>query len=273
MRYANLSHHPLLSAHDERALAQTIEAGVEAQERIDAQCAEPGDRRLVVDGGRARQRFIESNLRLVFSIVNRMGAPGHVDRADMVQDGMVGLDKAVDRFDWRKGHKFSTYATWWIRNAVQRGLEHTASTVRIPAHRASELRVALATNEGDANQLTDKHRAMLALSSIDSLDRASVDSGSVADTIAAEIGPEREWEISHAREAVGELLSLIDPTTADIIVARYGLDGTEPRTYAEIGAEVGLSSEAARRRLVRALERLRGDAERLVADDDLAPAA
>ena len=112
----------LLTAADERHLAKAIEAGRRARRRLDAGGGHDGDPELVVEGDQARSHFIEANLRLVQSIANKFSLPPHLDREDLVQDGMIGLDKAVEKFDWRRGYKFSTYATWWIRQSIQRGL-------------------------------------------------------------------------------------------------------------------------------------------------------
>ena len=126
----------LLTADDERVLAKAIEAGRRAAQRVADGCADVGDEQLIIDGENARHHFIEANVRLVQSIANKFNVPMHLDRDDLVQDGMIGLDKAVDKFDWRRGYKFSTYATWWIRQAIQRGLEASATTIRIPGHRS-----------------------------------------------------------------------------------------------------------------------------------------
>ena len=140
----------LLTAQDERELSKAIEAGRAARKRIDAGDARPDDHELVERGAEARSHFIEANIRLVQSIANRFSVPAHLDREDIVQDGMIGLEKAVEKFDWRRGYKFSTYATWWIRQSIQRGLEASATTIRIPGNRTRELRTALsATVHGE----------------------------------------------------------------------------------------------------------------------------
>lgn len=258
MSYTAVTRHArLLTAADEVRLAKAIEAGAEAQERIRLGVAEKGDHRLVAAGSAAHTRFMEANLRLVLSQASKMRVPRHVDRQDVIQDGMVGLDRAVGKFDWRRGYKFSTYATWWIRQSMQRGLEHTASTVRIPAHRSSELHQALANADQTGDRLTPKLAHVAALAHLDSLDR-SIGDGTIADVNAAEEpGPDTLHEIDHDREVARDLLHELDPTTADAVRARFGLDGGEPASYADIGAELGVTAEAARRRVVRGLERLR----------------
>ncbi len=260
---------PLLSPADEVALAKRIAAGVAAEARISDGEADETDRAAVAAGRRARRRFIEANLRLVISIAARTRIPAHVDRDDLIQDGMIGLDRAVDKFDWRKGYRFSTYATWWIRQAIQRGLERTAGTITIPAHRSSELRTALAGVEGDPSRLPSPLAAVAALTHLDSLDRPLGDGdATVADLAAADTaGPDTEVEESTERRAVRSLLDTLDPVTAELVAARFGLDGAEPATFTAIASERGVSAEAVRRRINRALARLRPDALHLVSED------
>ena len=149
-------HRALLTAADERWLAQAIETGRAARTRLANGTDVPGDAELVEEGERARHHFIEANVRLVQSIANRFSVPAHLDREDIVQDGMIGLEKAVEKYDWRRGYKFSTYATWWIRQSIQRGLEASATTIRIPGHRTRELRNAVATSTATGVRLDDE---------------------------------------------------------------------------------------------------------------------
>jgi RNA polymerase sigma factor (sigma-70 family) len=263
---------PLLTADEEVALAQQIEQGVLARERADAGRPEPGDAEIIGVAERARHRFIEANMRLVISIAGRSKLPPHSDRNDAIQDGMVGLDRAVEKFDWRKGYKFSTYATWWIRQAIQRGMENTAATIRIPAHRASELNTTLASVGGDPSQLPPRLASIAALSNIDSIDRPLPDANqTLGDMVADDTSsPEDEAQANVDRGAIEALLSELDTSTARAIISRFGLDGGEPATYATIADQIGVSPEAARRRVVRALERLRPEAVRLVGADEFA---
>ena len=174
----------LLTACDERVLAEAIEAGRNAARRIADGSADAGDEQLVIDGENARHHFIEANVRLVQSIANKFNVPMHLDRDDLVQDGMIGLDKAVEKFDWRRGYKFSTYATWWIRQSIQRGLEASATTIRIPGHRTRELRNAATANSG---HLTGDLAMIDMLSHLESMDRPLGDS---TDTIGAMVRSE-----------------------------------------------------------------------------------
>ena len=123
---------PLLTAMEERELSQIIEKGAQAAAKI-----ENGERSIelqrdVRNAAAAKDRFIRANLRLVVSVARRYPLPPGMDLLDLVQEGNIGLEHAVDKFDWRKGFKFSTYATFWIRQAIGRALDQKASLVRLP---------------------------------------------------------------------------------------------------------------------------------------------
>jgi len=131
----------LLTKDDEARLAQAIEEGRAAQAALDAGARGAQAtklRRAVREGERARDDFVEANLRLVVSVARRYQHHG-LSLLDLVQEGNLGLIRAVEKFDWRKGFKFSTYATWWIRQAIQRGIANTGRTIRLPAHAFDEV--------------------------------------------------------------------------------------------------------------------------------------
>ena len=130
--------HPLLRADEEVALAQAIEAGTKAAARLGSGSTLATKTRekllaQVNEGERARKVFIEANLRLVVSIARRYQGFG-LPLLDLIQDGNVGLLRAVEKFEWRRGFKFSTYATWWIRQGITRGLADRSRTIRLPVH-------------------------------------------------------------------------------------------------------------------------------------------
>lgn len=211
--------------------------------------------------------FIEANLRLVQSIANKSSLPAHLDREDLVQDGMIGLDKAVQKFDWRRGYKFSTYATWWIRQSIQRGLEASATTIRIPGQRTRELRSALAENAITGARLGAEHARIDMLSQPESMDRRIGDGFDTIGTLVASEDEATDDAVLRrlAREQIATLLDCLDDTSAFAIVARYGLSGQEPATYGAIGDELGITAQAARRRVERAISKLRGQAEPVAA--------
>jgi RNA polymerase primary sigma factor len=260
-------HRALLTAADERWLAQAIEAGRAAAVRVADGAALDGDDVLVAEGQRARHHFIEANVRLVQSIANRFSVPAHVDRDDIVQDGMVGLEKAVEKFDWRRGYKFSTYATWWIRQSIQRGLESSASTIRIPGHRTRELRTAVAATAASGARLDDELAMIDMLSQLESMDRPI---GDGPDTLGALVasddeGPDETAARRVARQQIESLLDHLDDTSAFAVAARFGLRGREPATFAVIAAELGVTPQAVRRRVERAIVKLRPHAEPIAA--------
>jgi RNA polymerase primary sigma factor len=228
--------------------------------------ARDGDAELIADGERARHHFIEANVRLVQSIANKFSVPVHLDRDDIVQDGMIGLEKAVTKFDWRRGYKFSTYATWWIRQSIQRGLESSGSTIRIPGHRTRELRTALAaTLTGE--RLSDELAMIDMLSQLESMDRSIGDGPDTLGTLVAcdDEGPDDAAERLITGEQVEALLDHLDETSAYAVAARFGLRGHEPGTFATIAAALGVTPQAVRRRVERAIAKLRTHAEPIAA--------
>jgi len=260
-------HRALLTAADERWLAQAIEAGRTAQLRLAEGCALEGDDDIVAEGERARHHFIEANVRLVQSIANRFSVPVHLDREDIVQDGMLGLEKAVEKFDWRRGYKFSTYATWWIRQSIQRGLEASATTIRIPGHRTRELRTAIAAATATGARLDDDLAMIDMLSQLDSMDRPIGEGSDTLGTLVAssDEGPDEAAERRVARKQIDALLEHLDDTSAFAVAARFGLRGNEPATFATIAEELGVTPQAVRRRVERAIAKLRVHAEPIAA--------
>jgi RNA polymerase primary sigma factor len=260
-------HRALLSAADERWLSQSIEAGRAARTRIENGTTQQGDHDLVAEGERARHHFIEANVRLVQSIANRFSVPIHLDRDDIVQDGMIGLEKAVEKFDWRRGYKFSTYATWWIRQSIQRGLEASATTIRIPGHRTRELRNAIAANTATGQRLDDDLAKIDMLTQLESMDRPIGEGSDTIGTLVAsnDEGPDEAAERQVAREQIDALLEHLDDTSAFAVAARFGLRGNEPATFAAIADELGVTPQAVRRRVERAIAKLRTHAEPIAA--------
>ena len=162
---------PLLTAEEERELSQIIEKGVAA--RRGSTKARHGRelRARSAQAAKAKDRFIRANLRLVVSVARRYPLPPGMELLDLIQEGNLGLEHAVDKFDWRKGFKFSTYATFWIRQAIGRALDQKASLVRLPGDRSASLRAALRQVAGDGDELDDEHARLHRLTTPTSLDR------------------------------------------------------------------------------------------------------
>ena len=132
----------LLNAEEERELSRVIEAGRDSAERLANGEKGAALKASVASAADAKDRFIRANLRLVVSIARRYPLPQGMDLLDLIQEGNLGLEHAVDKFDWRRGFKFSTYATFWIRQAIGRALDQKASLVRLPGDRSASLRAA-----------------------------------------------------------------------------------------------------------------------------------
>ncbi len=264
---------PLLTADEERELSQIIEKGRDAQERIDEGENSAENRRAVRAAARAKDRFIRANLRLVVSVARRYPLPPSMELLDLIQEGNLGLEHAVDKFDWRKGFKFSTYATFWIRQAIGRALDQKASLVRLPGDRSASLRAALRQVSGDGDELDDEHARLHRLTTPTSLDRTigDDDSNELVDLLPdANDGPETEVMAKAEETMVTGLLDVLDPRARYAVEQRFGLNDGRKRSYREVGEELGVTAEAARRLVKRAVSAVRDQAGDVMADFDAA---
>jgi RNA polymerase primary sigma factor len=254
---------PLLTADEERELSQTIERGREAQERIDAGERGRELRRAARDAARAKDRFIRANLRLVVSIARRYPLPPSMELLDLIQEGNLGLEHAVDKFDWRKGFKFSTYATFWIRQAIGRALDQKASLVRLPGDRSASLRAALRQASGDGEELDDENARLYRLTTPTSLDRpvGDDDGSELVDLLAADVPtPEQVMVDREEEQTLHDLLEVLDTRARFAVEQRFGLTDGRKRSYREVGEELGVTAEAARRLVKRAVDAVREEA-------------
>ncbi len=259
---------PLLTAADERELARAIEAGREASAKLAGGADSTELHRAVRQGARAKDRFIRANLRLVVSIARKYPLPQGMDLGDLIQEGNLGLEHAVDKFDWRKGFKFSTYATFWIRQAIGRAMDTKGSLVKLPGDRAAALRAQLRAASGDAEQLDADSANLHRLSTPVSLDRKVGDDGdaSLGDLVAsAVISPEEAVIDAVSSELLTGLLDTLDQRARYAVEARFGLIDGEKRSFREVGEDLGVTAEAARRLVKRAVEGLRDHAARILA--------
>ncbi len=258
---------PLLDRDQERELAQKIEAGHEAQRRLDAGEHGVELKRAVREGARARDHFIRANLRLVVNLARRYPLPSGMDLLDLVQEGNLGLEHAVEKFDWRKGFKFSTYATFWIRQAIGRALDQKGSLVRLPGERSAELRAALRAVSGEGGDLDAELANLHRLSTPTSLDRTVGDDGEqeLVDLLPDAVpGPESVVLDQMHEDAVLGLLDRLEPRARAAVEQRFGLADGQVRSFREVGDALGITAEGARRIVNRAVASLQEDADRLV---------
>jgi RNA polymerase primary sigma factor len=254
---------PLLTAMEERELSQIIERGRAAADRLAAGEKSRELRKDVQAAAAAKDRFIRSNLRLVVSVARRYPMPPGMELLDLIQEGNLGLEHAVDKFDWRKGFKFSTYATFWIRQAIGRALDQKASLVRLPGDRSASLRAALRAVAGDSDELDDEHARLHRLTTPTSLDRpVGDDDGSELIDLIADVKPSPEdVVIDREQDAlVTSLLDVLDPRARYAVEQRFGLHDGRKRSYREVGDELGVTAEAARRLVKRAVNAVKEEA-------------
>jgi len=251
---------PLLTAEDERELSRIIEAGREAQEQLDNGKRSVALKRQVAEAAKAKDRFIRSNLRLVVSIARRYPLPQGMDLLDLIQEGNLGLEHAVV--------KFSTYATFWIRQAIGRALDQKASLIRIPGDRSASLRAALRQASGDGETLDQTNAELHRLTTPVSLDKTVGDDGdaTLGDLMANGDGtPEDHVMTLVDSELLDELLGTLDSRARFAVESRFGLVDGERKSFREVGEQLGVTAEAARRLVSRAVAGLRDDAERILA--------
>jgi len=253
----------LLNAEEERELSRVIEAGRDAAERLAAGEKGAALKASVAKAAEAKDRFIRANLRLVVSIARRYPLPQGMDLLDLIQEGNLGLEHAVDKFDWRKGFKFSTYATFWIRQAIGRALDQKASLVRLPGDRSASLRAALRQVSGDGDELDEEHARLHRLATPTSLDRVvgDDDGSELIDLLADDTpGPEDMLLSSEEDREVLGLLDVLDGRARRAVEQRFGIHDGRRRSYREVGEELGVTAEAARRMVKRAVIAVRNEA-------------
>lgn len=259
---------PLLNAQEERELSQIIERGAEARAKKEAGETDRQIERAIRAAARAKDRFIRANLRLVVSVARRYPLPPGMELLDLIQEGNLGLEHAVDKFDWRRGFKFSTYATFWIRQAIGRALDQKASLIRIPGDRSASLRAALRQASGDGETLDQQNAELHRLTTPVSLDKTVGDDGdaTLGDLMAnGDATPEENVMALVDSDLLDELLGTLDARARYAVEARFGLLDGERKSFREVGESLGVTAEAARRLVSRAVAGLRDDAERILA--------
>jgi RNA polymerase primary sigma factor len=270
---------PLLTADDEVRLAKTMEQGREAS-RLLEDATEPKERvrlrRQITAGDEARRQFIQSNLRLVVSIAKRY-PQANLSFLDLIQEGNLGLIRAVEKFEYRKGFKFSTYATWWIRQAITRAIADKSRTIRVPVHMIDTITAVQTAETNLVKRLgrapTDDEVAAesgVELKKVRDAKRLAPEPVSIFLPVgedSAVLGDFIEDTESAAAfdlvmlqlnlESLNIVLNRLEDRERRILEMRYGLNGREPATLDEVGREFNVTRERIRQIETRAIQKLR----------------
>jgi RNA polymerase sigma factor (sigma-70 family) len=292
---SDIGRYELLTKDDEVRLARAIEDGAAARQELDAaRTLTPAQRRelrsCVRRGEEAERVFVQSNLRLVVSIAKKYQASG-LPLLDLVQEGNLGLMHAVEKFDWRKGFKFSTYATWWIRQAITRGIANTGRTIRLPVHAGDTLSRLQKARSGLEVSLGRAPTVAELAAEIDIAEEKVLEALLVAAEPLSLSEPLREdgdaelGDLVEDRSAVSpfdvaatamlphevdRLLEPLDTREREILTLRFGLDRGLPRTLEEVGDHFHLTRERIRQIEARAMSKLRHPSSNIGARDLLA---
>lgn len=283
---AEMGRTPLLERAEEIALAKAIEAGKEATQRLDTPGLElsPEEarrlRKLVREGEAAMDRMILANLRLVVSIARRYRRVGGLDLLELIQEGNIGLMTAIERFDWRKGFKLSTYASWWIKQAITRAIHDKARTIRLPVHTGEKVMVV----ERVRAQLTSELSREPTLNELAkavgvkpeylqdllgrtqqtvSLDAPATSSDENATALGDMIAGVIHHELENAADGitnaalVAKYLEILPIREREVLELRFGLADGTPWTLEEIGGRYSLTRERIRQIETKALLRIR----------------
>jgi RNA polymerase sigma factor (sigma-70 family) len=271
----------LLTAEEEVELAHRMEAGRAAERKLQSgQELTPRERRAlqrqVRDGLAARRRFIQANLRLVVSIAKRYQHSG-LPFLDLIQEGNLGLIRAVEKFDWRKGFKFSTYATWWIRQAISRAIADKSRTIRVPVHLVDTItQVHHAENDlwkrlgRPPSDAEVAEQAGLTVDKVEEARRYAHDPVSLFEPVGeddavlgdfiedADAADPFEVALTSSRlDELEEVFGRLDERERLVLIMRYGLGNTEPKTLDEVGRYFNITRERVRQIESRALAKLR----------------
>lgn len=289
----------LLSADEEVDLAKQIEAGILAEQALDRgelfSRREQRDLKFLAHSGvRARNHFIEANLRLVLSISRGYLGRG-VEYMDLVQEGNIGLIRAVEKFDFKQGNKFSTYATWWVRQAITRAIADQARTIRIPVHMVEKLNVLARRRHELTGDLLRSPTAQELAADLDERVETieywtqiarqvlSLDGPLPDEWVRSDVVPDPDWaaniiddqgvepldHLDHLllREQVDDVLTFLTEREEGVLRMRFGLDSGEPMTLDAIGVEYGVTRERIRQIEKTALDKLReSDTTRVLMD-------
>ncbi|WP_433612576.1 sigma-70 family RNA polymerase sigma factor [Dactylosporangium sp. CA-139114] len=267
---AQMRRHPILTAEAEVALGRRIQLGLAARERLNGDADVASVRGLIDDGDRARDELVRSNLRLVVSVAQRYAqSAGDLDFDDLVQEGIVGLQRAAEKFDPGLGFKFSTYATWWIRQAIGRGIDMAGYPIRLPVHvwervrkingyarsfesrhgrqpTLREVAEGVEMDAADVQALLDISRPLVRLDTPVGDDDGG---GTLGELLMSNVMPAPEEALladDVADQVSGIIHSRFDPRSVDILERRFGFVNDEPATLEEIAQVHGVTRERVR---------------------------
>jgi len=280
--FSEMSHVPLLTQEQEVELAKQLERGRQAQRQLDRNGRDPQERarlkRLIKEGEEARQHLIKANTRLVVSIAKKYRGYG-LPFLDLIQAGNLGLIKAVDKFDYRRGNKFGTFATWWIRQSITRTLSQQGRTIRIPVHMSDRIRrlykraqrmeqdwrrrptpeeiaEEMGLNPSEVRWLLKVSQRPLSLDRpVGKEDEASEFGKFIEDESAP--SPVQSAEQHLLREDLEEMLTALTPREVHVLRLRFGLQGDRSYTLEEVGEKLGVTRERVRQIERKALRKLR----------------
>ncbi len=274
---------PLLSPSEEIELAHQVQALKVLMETVTSEQQTVEHGKALRSGRRARNRMIAANLRLVFSVAKKYQHQG-LELLDLIQEGTIGLERAVDKFNPSMGYKFSTYAYWWIRQSMVRAIDNTSRTIRLPIHigeRLTKLRRVtrdLSHRLGrQPNRLELSHRMEMSLEELDklltqsrpctSLDahaRGDEDRSTIGELIAHTIDhePLDEMDRRLQQENLENWMAQLDQREQKVLCQRYGLEGNTPQTLSAIGHDMKVSRERVRQLQERAIKKLKASAAR-----------
>ncbi len=279
----DIGQYPLLTKDDEVRLAQAIEAGREAEIEVTTRAKELTAakrrelKRKVIGGEQAQQTFVQSNLRLVVSIAKKYQASG-LPLLDLIQEGNLGLMHAVEKFDWRKGFKFSTYATWWIRQAITRAIADQARTIRIPVHMVETINKLVRISRRLLQELGREpadaeigEEMGITPERVREIIKVAQDPVSLETPIGEEedshlgdfvpdseaVAPSEAASLTMLHTEVEDILDTLTPRERRVLQLRFGLIDGHQRTLEEVGKRFGVTRERIRQIEAKALRKLR----------------
>lgn len=270
----------LLDAQEERDLAKILETGRNAKNELrkyeneEIGLSENQIRELNIQaakGEKAREKFLAANLRLVVSVAKKYPVPQTMEMLDLIQEGNIGLNHAIDLFDWRKGFKFSTYATFWIRQAIGRSIDQKSNMIALPQDKSLTLRRHLRDTGMDGTGLDNEQKALNILRNPASLDMIVGEDIELGDLCADEKADTENNVLNAATTNMlfSAMYEILDDDDIDILGLRFGLFDGVKHSYKAIGDKREMSGERARRVVLRSLKALRQNIPDMLPDDYL----